>query len=250
MRIACLRGRPEIFLSLQGEGPSAGQPRVFARSSLCNLHCVWCDTDYTWNWEGTDFRHQRDAEPGYAKYHKQDQIIDLKPEEVAAEISRFGCQGVVLTGGEPLLQQSDWLEVIHRLRAQSGDYWFEVETNGTLLPSPDFDAAINQYNVAPKLANSGDPLAVRIQPAVFDFFVGSTKSNFKFVVSDPRDLVELDDLLSRFAIPSEKVYLMPEGTSAHVLDERLSWLWSECVTRGCRVSDRLHIRAHGQRRGV
>ena len=46
-------GSPEIFHTLQGEGASLGFPAVFLRLSLCNLHCHWCDTPYTWNWEQT-----------------------------------------------------------------------------------------------------------------------------------------------------------------------------------------------------
>ena len=91
MRIAADGDRPEIFHSIQGEGRSAGRPSIFLRCSLCNLHCIWCDTDYTWNWIGTEFRHVRDNQPGYSKFRKQDQIVDLSADEVVARVAQFPC---------------------------------------------------------------------------------------------------------------------------------------------------------------
>ena len=182
MKLACKSpGVPEVFFSVQGEGLSIGVPSVFIRSSLCNLHCVWCDTDYTWNWEGTPFRHRRDADPGYAKYKKSEQIIEMPVAEIAAMVLQYSGRNVVLTGGEPLLQQEGWIEVVKALRARDLAFRFEVETNGTLIPKSEFSELIAQFNVSPKLANSGQSLELRKKPAALAWFASSPVANFKFV---------------------------------------------------------------------
>lgn len=250
MKIARLHEGPEIFFTIQGEGKSLGRPSVFVRSSLCNLYCEWCDTDYTWNWQGTTFRHQRDAEPGYQKFDKQTQIVRLTPAEVAQQVRAFPCTNVVLTGGEPMLQQDDWVALMRHLRAIDSAYWFEVETNGTLMPTGDFDTLLDQYNVSPKLANSGVEPRQREIPEVLRFFAASDKAVFKFVVNDPADLEEVGDLVARYRLPRQRVYLMPEGTASEQLRERQQWLVAECLKHNFNFTDRLHIHIWGNKRGV
>lgn len=241
-------GSPEIFHSLQGEGLSLGKPSVFIRASLCNLHCVWCDTDYTWNWEGTPWQHERDEEPGYAKFKKSEQIVDLAPAEVAAEVRRYPCRHLVLTGGEPLLQEQEFLETLTILR-EDGEVWTaEVETNGTQQPGHEFDEAVTQYNISPKLANSGQPEELRLQEAPLAFFARSTKSSFKFVIAGEADLTEVEDLKSRLNLSPERIILMPEGRSPETLAQRTRWLANVCRNRGHRFSPRLHIDLWGTTR--
>jgi len=73
----------EIFFSIQGESTHAGRPCAFVRLTGCNLRCRWCDTEY-------------------AFYEGRRMSVD----EVAGSVSKFGCDLVEITGGEPLLQES------------------------------------------------------------------------------------------------------------------------------------------------
>ena len=93
-----------------------GAPAVFIRASRCNLHCVWCDTDHTWNFEGTPWPHEKDAVPGYAKFRKADVTFEITPADAAERILAFDCPRTVITGGEPLLQEKAFLEMIGHIR--------------------------------------------------------------------------------------------------------------------------------------
>ena len=84
-------GEPEIFHSLQGEGVTAGRPSVFLRLATCNLACSWCDTKYTWDWDS---------------YENEREVVSLFVSEVEERLLRFGCPRLVITGGEPLMQQT------------------------------------------------------------------------------------------------------------------------------------------------
>jgi 7-carboxy-7-deazaguanine synthase len=250
MKLAKLGDGPEIFHTLQGEGVSVGAPAVFIRASRCNLHCIWCDTDHTWNFQGTPWPHEKDASPGYTKHRKADVTYELSPSEAAARILAFPCARTVITGGEPLLQEMDFLAMIQHIRVVQPTHQFEVETNGTRLPDPAFYEAVNQFNISPKLSNAGMPAALRIQPAALLFFATSAKAWFKFVVAGPADLQEIESLCAAHGIAAERILLMPEGRTREELDRHVSWLPELCRDRGYRLCDRLHIRLWGDKRGV
>lgn len=250
MKLARLGDGAEIFHTLQGEGVNVGCPAVFVRLSLCNLHCVWCDTDHTWNFTGTPWTHEKDAQPGYQKHCKEDVIIEMSAAEIAAEVRKFGCRHVVLTGGEPLLQEEGLVELIEELRSDGGDWFFEMETNGTRLPGDALLAAVGQFNVSPKLANSGVAVNLREKPEVILGLVASGKAWFKFVVEKEADLLEVMDLVERSEIPMGRVILMPEGRNVAEIDKVAPWLAEKCRDLGVRMSDRLHVRLWGDRRGV
>jgi organic radical activating enzyme len=234
-------GGPEIFASLQGEGPSAGMPVAFVRLSRCNLACTWCDTAYTWRFEG-DNRPHRD---GIAFDRKANQIT-LSPAETAERIAALVQKRLVITGGEPLLQAGALAEMLGYLP----DVSVEIETNGTVAPPARLDVRVDQYNVSPKLAHSGNPADLALIPERLDAWASDPRAFLKFVIAAPEDVDEVLALQSRYRFRPERVFLMAEGTDSATLRARQAWLSDQCLKHGFRMSDRMHIHLYGDTRGT
>lgn len=234
-------GEPEIFASLQGEGASIGRPVAFVRLSRCNLACTWCDTAYTWRFEG-DNRPHRD---GLAFARQANQVV-LDEAEVAARILALGQDRLVITGGEPLLQGAALARMVALLDGLS----VEIETNGTVAPHPALDPLVSQYNVSPKLAHSGNPADLAQIPERLAAWAADARAWFKFVVAEPGDLAEVLALIETHALPRHRIFLMPEGTASATLRERESWLAPLALEHGLRLSDRMHIHLYGDTRGT
>lgn len=227
-------GEPEIFASLQGEGPSTGRPVAFVRLSRCNLACTWCDTAYTWRFAGE------------GAFERKANQVTLNEADVAARIMALGQDRLVITGGEPLLQGA----ALARMVALLGGVSVEIETNGTVAPHAALDALVAQYNVSPKLAHSGNSAELALLPERLSAWAAEPKAYFKFVISTPEDLSEVRDLIERHGMNRARVFVMPEGTSSAVLRERERWLAPLALQHGLRLSDRLHIHLYGDTRGT
>jgi 7-cyano-7-deazaguanosine (preQ0) biosynthesis protein QueE len=215
----------------QGEGPSTGRRAGFVRLGRCNLSCQWCDSGFTWDWDRFD---------PTVELHRR------AVSEVLAELTGMGTDRVVVTGGEPLLQQRALTELVAGCAARG--WRVEVETAGTLAPAPALVETVAQWNVSPKLANSGLPVARRRKPDVLRAFVATGRAAFKFVVTEPADLAEVEQLVAECGLTD--VWVMPEGTDAATIVARLQELAEPVLARGWNLTPRLHILIWGDRRGV
>jgi organic radical activating enzyme len=234
-------GEPEIFTSLQGEGPSLGQPSTFVRLSRCNLACQWCDTAYTWRFEG-DNRPHKDA----LAFDRSANQLTLSEQDVAARIAALTPDRLVITGGEPLLQGAALGRMVELLPAMH----VEIETNGTVAPHPALDGQVHQYNVSPKLSHSGNPADLALIPERLAAWSADTRAFFKFVVANDADVAEVLALQTRYAIPGDRIFLMAEGRTPAELHPRNRWLAQTCLQHGLRFTDRLHIHLYGDTRGT
>jgi len=213
----------EMFYSIQGEGRYAGTPSFFLRLQHCNLLCRWCDTIEIWK-RGNPYN--------------TSELIDIWKEKGWITKLQSKKAHLVITGGEPLLQQSNLEDLLKCL----GDIFVEIETNGTITPTKGFDEFINQYNVSPKLANSGMSMNKRYYPEVIECFSKKENADFKFVIVSYEDVKELiDSFITRFEIPNSRIYLMPESTTKEELEKRSPLIIEICKEYGFRYSSRLQL---------
>ena len=200
--------------------------------AMCNLACTWCDTKYTWDWKS---------------YDRSREIQTLSADDVEARVVGYGCPHLVITGGEPLMQQAALAPLAASLKRRG--FYCEVETNGTLVPQREMIDAVSQWNVSPKIGSSGNPADRREVPEALRAFRELDSAYFKFVVVEPSDVPEVCSLAERYDIPAERVILMPEGVTARALETRGKWVAEACAQYGFRFSTRLHILLWGDERG-
>jgi 7-carboxy-7-deazaguanine synthase len=221
----------EVFgPTFQGEGPSAGQRAAFIRLSGCPVGCAYCDTPYTWDASRFDL----------AAETTERTVVDL-----AAWTASVDSDLVVVTGGEPLVQQRALVELADALRRRGRRV--EVETSGVIPPVAALTEAVAAFNVSPKLANSAVPEPHRFRPRALERFVQSGKAVFKFVVTGLADLDEVGELAARFDLTP--VWIMPEGTGHDEVTARMRLLADAVLARGWNLTGRLHVALWGDTRG-
>ena len=252
----------ELFHSIQGEGIHTGVPSIFLRVTGCNLRCVFkdsiCDTSYT------SFN---PAEPIFADIDEIEQAIrTLKSQHI-------NTAHLVITGGEPLLYKEGIKELLCRIRDLN--FYVTVETNGTLGVIKellgDFPY-INLYSVSPKLSTSVDydckfltqaqrdrhsKLRINYEKlAEYFTSVYRAEVQLKFVYSDEQSVYEICSIINKLNesfncnITPDQILLMPEGATQDQLEAKSLACAEECIKRGWRFCDRLHIRIWNDKKCV
>lgn len=229
----------EIFgPTFQGEGRNVGMPAIFLRLAGCDLRCRWCDTRYAF--DPQVWTHDNPGPKSMPLEYIQEQIILLA--------SNPGITNLVVTGGEPLLQQDALWPLLREFKYSLG-WHIEVETAGTKRPR--LGDSVSLHSVGLKLANSGIPASSRIYPEIlreFKELAAARRAVFKVVVESVIDLKEAEDLAYEYGL--RPMYVMPQGIGADALREMMRWLAPEAARRGLWVSPRLQIEVYGNVRGV
>lgn len=220
MNIARLKSDPEIFYSLQGEGAQVGTPAVFLRLAGCNLSCTWCDTKHSWG-----------------------AGMELSAEAVAQRLQAYSCRHLVITGGEPLLQQEELEQLLELLPA---DYVIEIETNGSMVPSRALRRRVDWWNVSPKLRHSGNDAGTALNFDALETFAELPNVWFKFVVQGEADWRDIDAL----ELPQHQIMLMPCASTRAELAAARPAVAEMCLQHGVRLGERLHLVLWDTKKGV
>lgn len=229
--------KSDIYISeiygpvFQGEGLTIGRPCAFVRLAGCNLTCKWCDSKYTWDWKA---------------FRKEDEVHKVGMYDVFNRVITMNVNRVVITGGEPFLQQDILIPLCEEFNKKK--IIIEVETAGSIVMKGDF---ADQYNVSPKLGHSGNNPDKAINKKALYGLIDTKKANFKFVVTEKSfidDFKQIDGLVERFAL--SPVLIMPEGMDAETIIRTSRAIAAETTKRGYFLTTRLHTLLYGSRRGV
>ncbi|MFE6977047.1 7-carboxy-7-deazaguanine synthase QueE [Streptomyces sp. NPDC057682] len=231
--------------TVQGEGSAAGRHCLFVRLWGCHLECTWCDTAYTWAVTAAKAAKTRSGqryernEPAYGEK-------ELEPSEILSRLlALWDVENrptiIVISGGEPMMQQRALLPLLEQLRSWGNE--IHIETAGTIAPLAEFDALVTQFNVSPKLAHSGNQLTKRNKPKALTALRDTGKAWFKFVVTQnyTTDLAEVDQIVEAVALPQQRVMVMPEGSDARSNTATAQKVVDAALERGYGLSFRTHV---------
>ena len=197
----------EIFYSIQGESTRVGRPCVFVRLTACDLRCSWCDTPYAFH-EGAK----------------------RSLDEVIAEVERYDCPLVEITGGEPLLQD-DVYPLMEGLLARGRTVLLETGGHRSTARVP--DGVVTILDV--KCPASGE--ADRNDWGNLDAL--APHDEVKFVVQDRADYEFARDVIGRYDLASRSDAVLVSPVHG-VLEPRLLSEWMLADRLPARLQLQLH----------
>jgi 7-carboxy-7-deazaguanine synthase len=172
---------------------------------------------------------------------------------VLAEVVRWECDHVVLTGGEPLLMP-EIVPLSQSLRDRG--HVITVETAGTVYRP----VVADLLSISPKLANSNPRSSGpwferherdRERPDIIRRMLAEFDCQLKFVVEEPADLADIERFLGMLpGVRPDQVWLMPQGITRDELAEKAAWLPATATERGFHYCPRHQIELFGNVRGT
>lgn len=197
----------ELFASIQGESTYAGIPCTFIRLSDCNLRCSFCDTAYSYE-EGTE----------------------MSIDSIMEKVSGLRLSLVEITGGEPLLQHDDVLDLTKRLL--DAGYKVLIETNGTMsISSLDNRAVVIMDIKTPASGMSG-------KNALANLIYLKPEDEIKFVICDRNDYEWSKEMVLEQGLSKRCTVLFSPSVGTLASRELADWILQD------RLEVRLNLQLH------
>lgn len=213
----------KLYASIQTKGLRPGKPAIFLKLGTCNFKCPFCDSPQTWNFE---------------KYSRYDNLRFVFIEEIISAIKSLlrlnpGIRTVVITGGEPLLQQGifPFGALLKKLKKELS-ILIEIETNGSILPLRKIRTYVDTWNVSLKLSNSGMKKGMLINIQAINFFRKLLSTSFNIVITDIKDLLEINEIVTVNKIDASKVSISPFAKDTKSLIEMYKQIFVFCKSNG------------------
>lgn len=236
----------EVFSSIQGEGKTMGKPSVFLRLGGCNLMCGGQGTQFD-NELHNGAKWRCDSIEVWMKAIAKPLNEIFTPQMIRNLTNGFH---LIITGGEPLMQQENILALLEYLKEEENLTPFvEIESNGTIMPNERLFKRVNQFNVSPKLSNSGNERSARLNESVLKKLSSHENTQFKYVIAEKEDWSEvLQDFIPIHG--SRQVCLMPAGETQDQLNKTREMVSQICIAEAISYTDRLHIVLWNKKTGV
>jgi len=242
----------ELYTCLQGEGKLMGVPHILIRTTGCVLRCQFSDTDFCDSW--------------YTSWHPMKGTISL---EVIENMFRKNehIRHTMITGGSPTMHPELLQELC--LLAKTYGHYITIETEGSAF----VPTVADMISLSPKFRNS-KPRVGTVTPLGRDVTRKDITKHEKYrkkwhvmkemihyhdsfqikpvisTLDETRELLELLELLEFLEVGKESVYLMPAGGTREELEPKRVKLMEYCVAKGYNYTERLHIIAYNNKRGV
>jgi len=240
----------EMYACLQGESKYAGRPHLLFRTTGCKLKCQFsggsfCDTHYaSWSPEKGKFTWE-DVKIIFEKYPliKFSMITGGGPtsnpqllQELCVMAKSYGHYITIETEG------SEFVQTVADNISISPKFNNSTPVLGTIKPWDNKPVVQSQINQHEKWRKNYDAMRLMID--------NHSEFQIKPVISNPEDLEEVFQLIDILKLQPSDIWLMGEGLQNDQLQIRRQWLMELCILHGFNYSDRLHVIAYGDKRGV
>ena len=198
----------EEFYSLQGEGFHTGEAAWFIRIGGCDVGCEWCDVKESW-----------DAR----------QFPAVATDNVVEKALKCKANAVIVTGGEPLLYNLDYL--CNQLKTQGSKFKVQVKSSPFVSRPSSIIKTFIETSGSQPLSGSWDWICLspkRLWPPRNEFY--QISHELKMIIHDEEDFQWAEEQASKMQTNAH-LFIQPEWSCSeemlpaiiHYIEKNPQW---------------------------